>query len=44
MRKSERTLKPSSDNVEGMHDGDGGESSGGAGSGVLPSPLLGRFR
>jgi len=30
-----------------MHNGDGGESSGGAGCGVLPLPLvaaLGRFR
>jgi hypothetical protein len=39
-------LKPSSDNVEGMHDGDGGKSCGGSGGGVFPLPLvaLGRLR
>lgn len=44
--KREGTLESSSDNVEGMHDGDGGESGGGAGSGVFPLPLvaLGRSR
>lgn len=41
MRREMKTLEPSSNNVEGMHNGDGGETCGGAGGGVLPLPLLG---
>jgi len=39
-------LEPSADNIEGIHNGNGGESGGGARGGVLPLPFmaLGRFR
>jgi len=39
-------LEPSADNIEGIHNVNGGESGGGAGGGVLPLPLMaiGRFR